>query len=69
MNLDQLQEDKDVGWLDLVALKYAVQVNGVTTNDDEGDVLSGFETQKFVPEYNYKGKNIAHFLITLSPKM
>jgi adenylosuccinate synthase len=23
------------GWLDLVALKYAVQVNGVTINDDE----------------------------------
>jgi adenylosuccinate synthase len=24
------------GWLDLVTLKYAVQVNGVTINDDEG---------------------------------
>jgi adenylosuccinate synthase len=54
--------------LDLVALKYAVQVNGVTTNDDEGDVLSGFETLKVCTEYNYKGKNIAHFLITLSRK-
>jgi adenylosuccinate synthase len=64
--LDQLQEDKDVvdGW---TALKYAVQVNGVTTNDDEGDVLS--ETLKVCTGYNYKGKNIAHFLITLSPKM
>jgi adenylosuccinate synthase len=28
------EEDKDGGWLDLVALKYAVQVNGVTTNDE-----------------------------------
>jgi hypothetical protein len=51
--LDQLQEDKDVvdGW---TALKYAVQVNGVTTNDDEGDVLS--ETQKFVLSTTIKGK-------------
>jgi adenylosuccinate synthase len=33
------------GWLDLVALKYAVQVNGVTQlMMMKGDVLSGFET-------------------------
>jgi adenylosuccinate synthase len=35
------------GWLDLVALKYAVQVNGVTQLM-KGDVLSGFETLKGV---------------------
>ncbi|HTG65732.1 MAG TPA: adenylosuccinate synthetase, partial [Flavobacterium sp.] len=50
------------GWLDLVALKYAVQVNGVTQlMMMKGDVLSGFDTLKVCTEYNYKGKNIAHF--------
>ncbi|MFA9190301.1 adenylosuccinate synthase [Flavobacterium sp. FZUC8N2.13] len=50
------------GWLDLVALKYAVQVNGVTQlMMMKGDVLSGFDTLKICTEYNYKGKNIAHF--------
>jgi adenylosuccinate synthase len=53
--------------MDLVALKYAVQVNGVTTNDDEGDVLSGFETLK-VCTSNYKGKNIAHFPYNIEPE-
>lgn len=45
------------GWLDLVALKYAVQVNGVTQlMMMKGDVLSGFETLKVCTEYNYKGE-------------
>ena len=44
------------GWLDLVALKYACQVNGVTQlNMMKGDVLSGFETLKICTAYNYKG--------------
>ena len=35
------------GWLDMVALKYACQVNGVTQlNMMKADVLSGFETLK-----------------------
>ena len=35
------------GWLDLVALKYAIQVNGVTAlYMMKGDVLSGFDTLK-----------------------
>ena len=50
------------GWLDLVALKYAVQINGVTQlNMMKGDVLSGFETLKICTSYNYKGKEITHF--------
>ncbi len=50
------------GWLDLVALKYAVQVNGVTQLIMmKGDVLSGFETLKICTAYNYKGKTIEHF--------
>jgi len=50
------------GWLDLVALKYACQVNGVTQlNMMKGDVLSGFETLKICTAYNYKGEIIKHF--------
>ena len=49
------------GWLDLVALRYACQVNGVTQlMMMKADVLSGFETLKICTLYNYKGKEIKH---------
>lgn len=49
------------GWLDLVALKYAIQINGVTQlMMMKGDVLSGFETLKVCTAYNYKGTVISH---------
>ena len=49
------------GWLDLVALKYACQINGVTQlMMMKGDVLSGFKTLKVCTAYNYKGKVIKH---------
>ena len=49
------------GWLDLIALKYAVEVNGVTQlMMMKGDVLSGFDTIKVCTSYNYKGKEIKH---------
>ncbi len=49
------------GWLDLVALRYAVQVNGVTQLIMmKADVLSGFETLKICTAYNYKGETISH---------
>lgn len=49
------------GWLDLVALKYAVQINGVTElYMMKGDVLSGFENLKVCTAYNYKGEKIDH---------
>jgi adenylosuccinate synthase len=49
------------GWLDLVALKYAVQVNGVTElMMMKGDVLSGFKTLKVCTSYTYKGEEIKH---------
>ena len=49
------------GWLDLVALKYAIQINGVTQlMMMKGDVLSGFETLKVCTAYNYKGAVIHH---------
>lgn len=49
------------GWLDLVALKYAVQINGVTElMMMKADVLSGFEKIKVCTAYNYKGKEVSH---------
>ncbi|WP_422080794.1 adenylosuccinate synthase [Ulvibacterium sp.] len=49
------------GWLDLVALKYAVRINGVTElMMMKADVLSGFKKIKVCTAYNYKGKEIEH---------
>ena len=57
------------GWLDLVALKYAVQINGVTQlMMMKGDVLSGFETLKVCTAYNYKGKTITHLPYNIEPE-
>lgn len=57
------------GWLDLVALKYAVQVNGVTQlYMMKGDVLSGFETLKVCTAYEYNGEVIKHFPYTIEPE-
>ena len=49
------------GWLDLVALRYACQVNGVTQLIMmKADVLSGFKELKICTSYLYKGKEISH---------
>lgn len=57
------------GWLDLVALKYAVQVNGVTElYMMKGDVLSGFDTLKICTAYKYKGEIIEHFPYNIEPE-
>ena len=49
------------GWLDLVALRYACQVNGVTQlMMMKADVLSGFQTLKICTSYIYMGKEINH---------
>lgn len=49
------------GWLDLVALKYAIRINGVTQlMMMKGDVLSGFDTLKVCTAYRYKGELIDH---------
>ena len=56
------------GWLDLVALKYAVQVNGVTQlMMMKGDVLSGFDTLKICTAYEYRGKKIEHLPYNIEP--
>ena len=50
------------GWLDLVALKYAVKINGVTKlMMMKGDVLSGFKKIKVCIGYEYNGEKIQHF--------
>ena len=57
------------GWLDIVALKYAVNVNGVTElMMMKGDVLSGFDTLKICTSYNYKGKEISHLPYNIEPE-
>jgi adenylosuccinate synthase len=57
------------GWLDLVALKYAVQVNGVTQlYMMKGDVLSGFETLDICTGYKYKGELISHLPYNIEPE-
>lgn len=50
-----------VGWLDLVALKYAVDVNGITGIAlMKADVLNGFEYLNVCTAYKLKGKKINH---------
>lgn len=57
------------GWLDLVALKYAIQINGVTQlMMMKGDVLSGFETLKVCTAYKYKGQQIHHLPYNIEPE-
>lgn len=57
------------GWLDLVALKYAIQVNGVTQlMMMKGDVLSGFKSLKICTGYKYKGEEIHHFPFNIDPE-
>ncbi|MDR2962882.1 MAG: adenylosuccinate synthase [Bacteroidales bacterium] len=47
------------GWLDLVALKYAIMINGVTQLFMmKIDVLNSFDTIKICTKYAYKGSTI-----------
>lgn len=51
--------ERRCGWLDLPALKYAIDVNGVTNLIMmKSDVLSGFPTIKVCTAYRYKGTEI-----------
>lgn len=57
------------GWLDLVALKYSCQINGVTElMMMKGDVLSGFDTIMACTGYKYKGEVITHFPYNIEPE-
>ncbi len=54
--------ERRCGWIDLVALKYAIMVNGVTKLIMmKSDVLDGFDTIKACVAYKKDGKQIDHF--------
>ena len=58
------------GWLDLVALKYAVKINGVTNlMMMKGDVLSGLKKIKVCVKYKYNGNEISHYPFTLEDNL
>ena len=49
------------GWIDLPALKYAININGVTKlMMMKGDVLSGIDKVKVCTHYNFNGKKIGY---------
>ena len=50
------------GWLDIVALKYSIRINGITSIAlTKLDVLSGFEKIRLCIGYKYKNKIINEF--------
>ncbi len=54
---------RSCGWIDLVALKYAVDLNGLTEIIlTKIDVLSLFDTIKLCVKYEYNGKKIDRFI-------
>jgi len=57
------------GWLDLVALKYTCEINGVTQlMMMKSDVLSGFDTLEVCTAYKYKGGVIKHLPYNIEPE-
>ncbi|MCD8210660.1 MAG: adenylosuccinate synthetase, partial [Prevotella sp.] len=49
--------ERRCGWIDLVALRYAIMINGVTRLIMmKSDVLDGFDTIKACVAYRYKGQ-------------
>ena len=57
------------GWIDLVALKYAIRVNGVTQlMMMKGDVLSGFDKIKICTAYKTSQGEIEHFPFSIEPE-
>ena len=54
--------ERRCGWIDLVALKYAIMVNGVTQLIMmKSDVLDGFDTIKACVAYKVNGEEIDYF--------
>jgi adenylosuccinate synthase len=53
------------GWLDLVALKYAIRINGITNLAlMKIDVLSGFEELKLCSAYELDGQTITEYPVS-----
>ncbi len=58
------------GWLDLPALKYAININGVTElMMMKADVLSGFDELKICTSYKYKGALVDHLPYKLEEEL
>ena len=58
------------GWLDLIALKYSIMLNGVTQLVmTKADVLNTFDTIKVAVAYKYKGKQIDYFPYDITEKI
>ena len=54
--------ERRCGWIDLVALRYSIMVNGVTQLIMmKSDVLDGFDTIKACVAYEHDGKQIDYF--------
>ncbi|MCK5824489.1 MAG: adenylosuccinate synthase [Ichthyobacteriaceae bacterium] len=57
------------GWLDIVALKYACEINGVNKlYMMKADVLSGFDTLKVCTHYEYRGEKLDFFPYNVEPE-
>ena len=57
------------GWLDLVALRYAIMLNGVTDLImTKADVLSNFEQIRVATAYKQNGERIEHLPYTAYPQ-
>ncbi|MFO8067507.1 MAG: adenylosuccinate synthase [Bacteroidales bacterium] len=58
------------GWLDLVALKYAVMLNGVTELImTKADVLNTFESLKVCTSYIYNGEELDYLPFKIEPEL
>ena len=54
--------ERRCGWIDLVALRYAIMINGVTQLIlMKSDVLDGFDTIKACVAYNVNGEEVDYF--------
>ena len=54
--------ERRCGWLDMVALRYSIMINGVTQLIMmKSDVMNDFETVKVATEYEVGGERTAHF--------
>lgn len=54
--------ERRCGWIDLVALRYSIMINGVTQLIMmKSDVLDGFDTIKACVAYKHKGETITDF--------
>lgn len=58
------------GWLDLPALNYAININGVSElMMMKADVLSGMDEIKVCTHYNYRGQRITHWPYKIDPNL